>query len=231
MRVRTPLPGHPRAFGPKTRSASFGGGGQEVAVTGTSVVCAACSDLGWDLSGRCKVSDPITHALLTDGNGHCCWLLRVVVAYLPRLGRRESICTSQDISERAAECCFVLRYLRPSTPNCVLCSPMAMASSCMLLAPSRPFWQGSGIVNRSVRRRPCVGELLKAFLWLLGRSQRSWPIRSCVRCHRSFRLPGQVGLHADSGTRCFCSVSCPIAIPMRSGLCAWERSGREKSDF
>ena len=39
----------------------------------------------------------------------CCWLLRVVMAYLPRLGHRESICTSQDMSERAAECCFVLQ--------------------------------------------------------------------------------------------------------------------------
>ena len=84
-------------------------------------------------------------------------------------------------------------------------------------------------MNRSVRRRPCVGELLKAFLRLLGRSQRSRPICSCVRCHRSFRLPGQVGLHADFGTRCFCSVSC--RIPMRSGLCAYGRSGRANSAF
>ena len=162
----------------------------------------------------------------------CCWMLRVVMAYVPRLGHRESICTSQDMSERAAECCFVLRYLRPLTSQnayFTLRCAMAMASSCMLLAPSRPFRRGSGIVNRSVRRRPCVGELLKAFPRLLGRSRRSWPICSCVRCHRSFRLPGQVGLHADFGTRCFCSVSC--RIPMRSGLCANGRSWRDKSDF
>ena len=42
----------------------------------------------------------------------------------------------------------------------------------------------------------------------------------------SFRLPGQVGLDADFGTRCFCSVSC--RIPMRSGLCAYGRSGRDQ---
>ena len=36
---------------------------------GTPVVCATCSDLGWDLTGRCKVSDLITRALLTDGSG------------------------------------------------------------------------------------------------------------------------------------------------------------------
>ena len=43
----------------------------------------------------------------------CCWMLRVVTAYVPRLGHRESTCTSQDTSERAAECSFVRRYLRP----------------------------------------------------------------------------------------------------------------------
>ena len=43
----------------------------------------------------------------------CCWMLRVVTAYVPRLGHRESTCTSQDMSERAAECSFVRRYLRP----------------------------------------------------------------------------------------------------------------------
>ena len=41
----------------------------------------------------------------------CCWMLRVVTAYVPRLGHRESICTSRDVSERAAECSFVRRYL------------------------------------------------------------------------------------------------------------------------
>ena len=40
-------------------------------------------------------------------------MLRVVTAYVPRLGHRESICTSRDMSERAAECSFVRRYLRP----------------------------------------------------------------------------------------------------------------------
>ena len=84
-------------------------------------------------------------------------------------------------------------------------------------------------MNRSVRRLSCVGELLKAFPRLLGRSQRSRPTCSCVRCHRSFRLPGQVGLHADFGTRCFCSVSC--RIPKRSGLCANGRPWRDTSDF
>ena len=70
MGVRTPLPGHPwLGYGPKARSASFGGGGQEGAVTGTPVVCATCSDLGWDLTGRCKVPDLITRVLLTDGHG------------------------------------------------------------------------------------------------------------------------------------------------------------------
>ena len=197
---------------------------------GTPVVCATCSDLGWDLTGRCKVSDPARSPhQWAMAMASCCWLLRVGMAYLPRLGHRESICTSQDMSERAAECCFVLRYPRPLTAKCVFYSPMAMASSCMLLAPSRPFRRGSGIVNRSVRRRPCVGELLKAFLRLLGRSQWSRPICSCAHCHRSFRLPGQVGLHADFGTRCFCSVSC--RIPKRSGLCANGRSWRDKSDF
>ena len=64
-----PTPGPPPGYGPKARSASFGGGGQEGAVMGTPVVCATCSDLGWDLTGRCKVSDLITRALLTDGSG------------------------------------------------------------------------------------------------------------------------------------------------------------------
>ena len=160
----------------------------------------------------------------------CCWMLRVVMAYVPRLGHRESICTSQDMSERAAECCLVLQVSKANRKmRILLYSPIAMASSCMLLAPSRPFRLGSGIVNRSVRLRPCVGELLKAFPRLLGRSRRSRPICSCARCHRSFRLPGQVGLHADFGTRCFCSVSC--RIPVWSGLCASGRSGREKSAF
>ena len=136
----------------------------------------------------------------------CCWMLRVVTAYVPRLGHRESICTSQDMSERAAECCFVRRYLRPLTAKCVLYSPMAMASSCMLLAPSRPFRRGSGIVNRSVRRRPCVGELLKAFLRLLGRSQRSRPISSCVRCQLVTALSGcqaKLGFTPTSGPGVF----------------------------
>ena len=84
-------------------------------------------------------------------------------------------------------------------------------------------------MNRSVRRLSCVGELLKAFPRLLGRSRRSRPICSCARCHRSFRLPGQVGLHADFGTRCFCSVLCRIS--KRSGLCANGRPWRDKSDF
>ena len=45
-----PTPGPPPGYGPKARSASFGGGGQEGVVMGTPVVCATCSDLGWDLT-------------------------------------------------------------------------------------------------------------------------------------------------------------------------------------
>ena len=97
----------------------------------------------------------------------------------PRSARNRSLALSRAVLAAFRAQVFKAFHLK----ICVLYSPMAMASSCMLLAPSRPFRRGSGIVNRSVRLRPCVGELLKAFLRLLGRSQRSRPICSCVRCH------------------------------------------------
>ena len=78
-------------------------------------------------------------------------------------------------------------------------------------------------MNRSVRRRPCVGELLKAFLRLLGRSQRSRPICSCVRCHRALSgCQAKLGLTPTSGPGVFapCRVVylCGVVCAHMGGL-------------
>ena len=68
---------------------------------GTPVVCATCSDLGWDLTGRCKVSDLITRALLTDGSGQL----------LLDVARRHGLCAEARASRVHL---YVARYERAS---------------------------------------------------------------------------------------------------------------------
>ena len=72
-----------------------------------------------ELGRRCKaLSSPMAMGPMAS----CCFLLRIVWAYLTRLGHRESICMSQDMRKGAAEGCFVLRYLKLPTSKCVLYS-------------------------------------------------------------------------------------------------------------
>ena len=156
----------------------------------------------------------------------CCWMLRVVMAYVPRLGHRESICTSQDMSERAAECWFVLSKASKRKMRTLLSDGNgqqlhvvgAVATISARLGHRESICTSSAMCWRAVESVSAASGSLAAVAAHLLLCPLSPLFQAARPSWASRRLRDPVFL--------FRVVS--YSIPRRSGLCVYGRSGREK---